>query len=224
MKYNRIVSIGAHSLDAELMGGPLMIQQAKKGAKCTFVHVTCGRLERKDATEEEKEKYVQEILLENEEVAKAMNCECYAMKYISSNLPSEVEFIKTLERYLIEEKVDLVITHWRGTLHERHYYTYVTVTQAVKNLREKGIDIDLLYGENCEDLVGFIPTCYYEITEETFGKWFQGLSNYRLFNGHVNNVPYSEFYRTMAKVRAMEAGSNKMIKSYMHGSLITYDN
>ena len=41
----RIVSIGAHSLDAELMGGPLMLKYAKEGAHCTFIHVTQGRPE-----------------------------------------------------------------------------------------------------------------------------------------------------------------------------------
>lgn len=29
----RVISIGAHSLDAELMGGPLIIKYAKNGAK-----------------------------------------------------------------------------------------------------------------------------------------------------------------------------------------------
>ena len=48
---NRIVSIGAHSLDAELLGGPLMIKYAKKGVRCTFIHVTQGRLEDSNATE-----------------------------------------------------------------------------------------------------------------------------------------------------------------------------
>ena len=40
----RVVSIGAHSLDAELMGGPLLLKYAKEGAHCTFIHVTQGRL------------------------------------------------------------------------------------------------------------------------------------------------------------------------------------
>ena len=49
----RVVSIGAHSLDAELMGGPLLLKYAKEGAHCTFIHVTQGRLEDPNATEEQ---------------------------------------------------------------------------------------------------------------------------------------------------------------------------
>lgn len=38
----RVVSIGAHALDAELMGGPYLIKAASRGDKCTFVHMTRG--------------------------------------------------------------------------------------------------------------------------------------------------------------------------------------
>lgn len=50
----RVVSIGAHSLDAELLGGPLLLKYAKAGSHCTCIHVTQGRLEDPDATEEAK--------------------------------------------------------------------------------------------------------------------------------------------------------------------------
>ena len=50
----RVVAIGAHSLDAELMGGPLIIKYVKENnAKCTLLHVTQGRLEDPNATKEE---------------------------------------------------------------------------------------------------------------------------------------------------------------------------
>ena len=67
----RIVSIGAHSLDAELMEGPLMLKYAKEGAHCTFIHVTQGRLEDPDATEEAKAAYLQSLLDQNRKAAEA---------------------------------------------------------------------------------------------------------------------------------------------------------
>ena len=51
----RVVSIGAHSLDADLLGGPLLLKYARQGAHCTCLHVTQGRLEDPNATQEEKE-------------------------------------------------------------------------------------------------------------------------------------------------------------------------
>ncbi|CAM3677066.1 PIG-L deacetylase family protein [Erysipelothrix urinaevulpis] len=219
-KYQRIVSIGAHSLDAELMGGPLMIKYALQGSHCTFVHVTKGRLENPDATVAENDAYVAKITEENKNVAKTMHCDSYAMGYLSSELPSEQEFVTILKEYLIKEKVDLVITHARGTLHARHYYTYDTVTQAVRQLNQEGYDINLLYGENCEDLIGFIPTLYVSMSQEVEETWFKGLANYTIFNGEINDVPYPEYYKTMGIVRRFEVGSKLPVKAYMHAGLL----
>lgn len=222
MKYNRILSIGGHHLDAELMGGPLMIKYALQGAHCTFVNVTEGRLDRKGATEEEKEKYLINIRKENELVAQTMHCDCYNMKYTSGTLPDEETFIHMLMDYIKKEKVDLVITHWRGTMHPRHYYTYQTVTQAVLRLRNEGYMVQLLYGENCEDLIGFTPTCYVSLNDEIVETWFKGLEHYTIFNGLVNDVPYQKYYRAQLKVRAIEGGCPAPVKAYMHAPL--FDN
>lgn len=222
MKYKRILSIGGHHLDAELMGGPLMIKYAMQGAHCTFVNVTEGRLDRPDATEEEKEAYLVNIRKENEEVAKAMKCDCYNMRYTSGTLPDEGTFIQMLIDYIKKENVDLIITHWRGTMHPRHYYTWETVTQAVLRLRKEGYPIQLLYGENCEDLIGFTPTCYVSLNDEIVETWFNGLEKYTIFRGVVNDVPYNDYYHAQLKVRAIEGGCPAPVKAYMHAPL--YDN
>lgn len=222
MKYQRILSIGGHHLDAELMGGPLLIKYALNGAHCTMVNVTEGRLDRKDATEKEKEDYLKRVREENVLAAKTMNCDCYNMGYTSQTLPDEETFIQKLMDYMRSEKVDLVVTHWRGTMHPRHYYTYETVTQAVLRLRKEGQSINLLYGENCEDLIGFIPTCYITLSNEHINQWFDGLSQYTIFNGKVNDMPYRKYYEAQLKVRAVEGGCPSPVKAYMHAPL--FDN
>ena len=65
----RVVSIGAHSLDAELMGGPLILKYARQGAHCTLIHVTQGRLEDPAATEEAKQAYLKDLLTMNQKAA-----------------------------------------------------------------------------------------------------------------------------------------------------------
>lgn len=219
MKYRRIVSIGGHHLDAELIGGPLLIKYAKQGAHCTIINVTEGRLESKNATEEEKQAYLDNIRKENKECDEAMGCECYNMMYTSSTVPDQESFIQILMKYFKDEKVDLVITHWRGTMHPRHYYTYETVTEAVKRLRREGVNIQLLYGENCEDLIGFIPTCYVTLDDDIVQQWFDALKIYTIFNGKVNEVPYLQYYTAQLKVRAIEGGIPHPVKAYMHAPL-----
>ena len=171
----RIVSIGAHSLDAELMGGPLMLKYAREGAHCTYIHVTQGRLEDPNATEEAKAAYLKSLLEQNKKAAQVLGGDTIWLGYVSSNMPSTQEFAARLEEYFEKEKVELVITHWRGSMHPRHINTHDAVTTAVKSLRRKGNPIRLLYGETFEDLVGFIPQAYFVLTPEEQEQWFRGL-------------------------------------------------
>lgn len=221
-KYERLVSIGGHPLDAELMGGPLALRMNDQGAKSTMMHVTTGRLENKNATEEEKKQYLKDLNLQIQNVAKSLGCESYQMNYISSDMPEMTKFIDELYDYFKKEKVDLVITHHVGTMHDRHYYTHRGVKGAVKKLRDEGYEIDLFYGENLEDLVGFVPTAYIQMPEKHVEKWFNALEEYEIFRGKVNTVPYKDYYRTMGRVRGIEAGSPGFVKAYMHAGLIHY--
>lgn len=219
MKYKNIACFGGHHLDAELMGGPLMIKYAQQGSTCTYINMTEGRLENPSATNKEKEDYLTKIRSENIAADTAMLGKTWNMGHTSQSLPNHQEMVEVIEEYLEKNQIDLVITHWRGTLHPRHYYTYQTVTQAVKNIR-KTRQIQLLYGENCEDLVGFIPTCYVGLNPDHIQIWLNGLKKYSIFNGAVNNVPYEAYYTTQLKIRAMEVGSNQPVKAYMHGGLL----
>ncbi len=196
------------------------MRYAARQARCTLVHVTKGRLTDPLATEEQKQDYDTALHREISEAAVALGCDHYAMDYLSSELPDTGTFIPIIADYLREQQADCVITHARGTLHPRHYYTYETVTEAVRLLRREGQDIRLYYGENCEDLAGFAPTVYLSMTRDELDKWFEGLRKYSIFNGKVNDMPYYEYYHSMAVIRSIEAGEHGYAKAYMHGALL----
>jgi LmbE family N-acetylglucosaminyl deacetylase len=216
----RVVSIGAHSLDAEILGGPIMLKYAGQGAHCTYIHVTQGRLEDPSATDEEKEEYLKELLNQNKRAAEKLKGDTIWLGYVSSNMPSLDEFSERIEKYFIDEKVDLVITHWRGSMHPRHINTHDAVTAAVKRLREKGNTIRLVYGENFEDLIGFIPQAYYKLDQKEIEQWYSGLREYSVFKGEINDFPYSSYYSTMGKVRQIESNNSGYTVAYMYASLI----
>ncbi|WP_213951325.1 PIG-L deacetylase family protein [Tepidanaerobacter syntrophicus] len=216
----RVVSIGAHSLDAELLGGPLIIKYVKNGAKCTLLHVTQGRLEDPQATEEEKQAYLKDLLKQNRRAAERLGADYLWLGYVSSNMPGIEEFAKRLEKYFVDEKVDLVITHWRGSMHRRHIETYDAATLAVKNMREKGSQIRLVYGETFEDLVGFIPQAYFQLDDDEKEQWFSALNEYDVFKGKVNDFPYIPYYTNNGRIRQIESNSSKFTVCYMHASLI----
>ncbi len=216
----RVVSIGAHSLDAELLGGPLFLKYGKQGAHCTCLHVTQGRLEDPNATKEECDAYLKKLLDQNDEAAKALGADCLWLGYVSSNMPSLDEFASRLEEYFTKEKVDLVITHWRGSMHPRHINTHDAVLEAVKRMHKKGSKIKLMYGETFEDLNGFIPQAYFVLSEEEVNAWFKALKTYTVFNGGVNDFPYIPYYTTNLKVRSIESGSDGPTVCYMYASLV----
>ncbi|MDR1389677.1 MAG: PIG-L family deacetylase [Treponema sp.] len=220
MSVNRVVSIGAHSLDAELLGGPLLLKYARQGARCTTIHVTQGRLEDPAATEEAKQAYLKELLAQNKRAAEKLGADTLWLGYVSNNMPSTGEFSKRLVDYFIEENVQLVITHWRGSMHQRHINTHDAVTQAVKRLRERGNQIKLLYGETFEDLVGFIPQAYFSLDEGEKEQWFSALKEYQVFNGEINDFPYISYYTTNGKIREIESNNRGFTVCYMYASLV----
>lgn len=219
-KIKRIVSIGAHSLDAEILGGALMLKYAKQGAHCTYIHVTQGRLEDPNATQEEKDAYLKELLNQNKRAAEKLGGDTIWLGYVSNNMPTLDEFSKRLEQYFIDEKVDLVITHWRGSMHQRHINTHDAVIAAVKSLRAKGNTIRLIYGENFEDLVGFIPQAYFKLEQSEIEEWYEGMREYSVFRGEINDFPYYSYYSTVGKVRQIESDNDGYTIAYMYASLI----
>ncbi|MCH1939384.1 PIG-L deacetylase family protein [Holdemania massiliensis] len=216
----RVVSIGAHSLDAELMGGPLVLKYAKQGAHCTLIHVTQGRLEDPAATEEAKQAYLKDLLTMNQKAAEKLGADTIWLGYVSSNMPTLEEFAQRMEQYFVDEKVDLVITHWRGSMHPRHINTHDAVVTAVKRLREKGNPIRLVYGETFEDLVGFIPQAYFTLNQEEIDQWYSAMKEYAVFRGEVNNFPYQQYYPTIGQVRQIESNNSGYTVAYMYASLI----
>ena len=135
-------------------------------------------------------------------------------------MPSLDEFSVRMEKYFTDEKVDLVITHWRGSMHPRHINTHDAVTSAVKRLREKGNPIRLIYGENFEDLVGFIPQAYFKLEKDEIEQWYEGLREYSVFRGEINDFPYYQYYSAIGKVRQIESNNDGYTAAFMYASLI----
>ncbi|WP_040978582.1 PIG-L deacetylase family protein [Oceanobacillus jeddahense] len=219
-KQHHIMSIGAHALDAELMAGPISIKYTKEGHQASFVHLTRGERGNKKKTPEE---YGKQLEVEMPKVAEAMGARSIWTGYIAGQLPPQEVMEMDLCKLLREEKPDIVVTHWRGSLHQRHVLTHDMVLTAVKMAENPNIEtgqkphhVDYVYfGENCEDLNGFIPQIYVDI-KDTFDQWFEALSHYELFRANEANVPYQDYYRTMATMRAIEVGNrNLSSKAFM---------
>lgn len=219
----RVVSIGGHSLDAELLGGPLLIKYAGRGAQVTCANTVMGRLEGAGFSDEEKDAYLRQVGEEAARAAAKLGGDTRWLGYDGSNMPTLEVFADRLERWFCDEHVDLVITHWRGSMHPRHIATHDAVTEAVKRMRRKGSTIRLMYGLTFEDLVGFIPQAYFVLSDDEVKQWMDALNEYAIFRGEVNDFPYMKYYPTSLQVRQIESGSNGPTVCYMYASLIEND-
>lgn len=209
----KIAVFGAHALDAELMGGLYCVQRHMEANESfVLVHMTRGERGNKNKTPEE---YGKQLEQEIPEVAATMGGKAIWSGYVAGQLPDLGTIVKDFKQIILDEGVDTVITHWRGSLHDRHILCHDAVTAAVNQLNNDGHHIKLYYGENCEDLNGFIPEVYIRITQEALDTWLDGLNHYELFRGGVLSVPYYDYYTTMAKIRGIEKGVLPYSRAFM---------
>lgn len=219
MTCKRVISIGAHSLDPELLGGPLLIKYSKAGAKVTCANTVMGRLEG-NHSQEEKDAYLEQVKEEARLAAADLGGDTKWLGYEGSNMPSTEQFAARLKTWFEEEGADLIITHWRGSMHPRHIATHDAVTEAVKAMRREGSSNRLVYGMTFEDLVGYTPQAYFVLSDDEVDQWMKALNEYAIFRGEVNDFPYNRYYPTNLKVRQVESGSAGPTVCYMYASLI----
>ncbi|KLU62502.1 mycothiol S-conjugate amidase [Peptococcaceae bacterium CEB3] len=213
-----IMVFGAHALDAELMGGPVLAKFCKRGYQGTIVHLTRGE---RGNPKKPPEVYGKQIEEEMVRVAQGLGAQAVWMGYPAGSLPPLEQIALDICKLIREKKPTVVITHWRGSLHPRHVLTHDAVVEGIRLAADGKIETGskaykvphLYFGENCEDLNGFIPQVYIDI-EDTFEEWFAALRNYELFRGGILSVPYEDYYRTMAKIRGIEVGL-KLCRAFM---------
>lgn len=216
----RVMTIGAHAFDAEVLAGGLLAKYTSQGHSGMLVHMTLG--ERGDPTKK-PEAYAAQLKDEMLQAARILGSAVKWMGYPAGQLPISEEVALSLCQVIREFQPDLVITHWRGSWHPRHVATHFDVIRAIQLAASEEVECggsahcisELYFGENCEDLDGFRPSIFFDITA-AFETWFQALACYELFRRSMPTcgneqhselgIPYAEYYRAMARVRGLEAG------------------
>ncbi|MGE5591396.1 MAG: PIG-L deacetylase family protein [Bacillota bacterium] len=213
-----LMVVGAHALDAELMGGPAVIKWTRAGYRAVFVHATRG--ERGHRTKSPAE-YTPQLEREMQVAAERMGASVKWMGYPAGAIPDLDVAADDMANLIRHLRPEVVITHWRGSLHPRHVQTYHNVREGIRRaaLRASADGTvpyavgAVYFGENLEDLDGFVPNAYLNITD-VFDQWYAALETYELFRGGVQAFPYREYYRTSSIVRGIEAGY-PMAKAFM---------
>lgn len=202
-----LVVIGAHCLDAEVMAGGVIAKVTSRGHKATIIHVTKGE---RGHPFKRPEEFGEQLNYEMKKAAQALGADVIWMGFPAGNLPISDSISAKLFDILVYLSPTHIITHWKGSWHPRHVSTHYNVIDAIKRALKHGkINLSGLYfGENCEDLMGFSPTLYIDISEVK-ELWLRALESYELFRLSrelKDIIPYVGYYLTMAKIRGYEAG------------------
>ena len=123
-----ILAIGAHIGDAELTSGGIMAANAVDGGKSYTLALTAGeRGNPKDMTPAE---YRVRKVAEAEAFAMLMNGKAYVLDHPDGELPNSEEVRYEVANVIREVRPDVIVTHWKSTMHKDHNNTHLIVPDA----------------------------------------------------------------------------------------------
>ncbi len=206
----KILAIGAHAADMELTAGMTMAKYIRAGGAGTFLHLTAG--ERGHPTKSGDE-YAAQKREEAVRAAAALGAHMQLFEYHDGELPYNDEVAFRVADVIRAEKPDIVITHWKNSMHKDHARTYQIVQDAVFYAALRTIERPLprhavrglYFSDNWEDQEGYVPDVYVSIEDADFDAWRQCCSAYQLFRGGVSSFRYRDYYEALATTRGCVA-------------------
>jgi LmbE family N-acetylglucosaminyl deacetylase len=204
-----LLVVGAHAMDAELLGGTLAAHVVKQGERAHLLHLSRG--ERGHPTLD-ADAFARQLEGEMEEASRMLGASFRWAGVVAPLAEAGIDQLSNVILGVLQElRPSFVVTHWIGSWHPGHIRAHEAVRTAVGAYRDAGQSVDLLYGENCEDLLGFTPTGFADVSS-TVEDWRRAMRAYELFrrsepqSGVETVVPYASYYEAALRVRGLHAG------------------
>ncbi len=166
-----IMAIGAHIGDVELSAGITLAKHAKLGHDITTVALTAG--ERGAPPTIPMDEFKQMNIESAAKFAKMLGGQSIVLDYRDGEVPVNEEIKFRICDIIRAHKPDVLITHWKNSIHKDHTNTHKVVVDghfyaALATMERedpphwaKGP----YYAENWEDSEGFSPYVYMDVTE-----------------------------------------------------------
>ncbi|QVK17067.1 PIG-L family deacetylase [Mycoplasmatota bacterium] len=203
-----IMAIGAHIGDMELTVGGVLATHALKGDKIITVALTGGEKGNPphltiDAYRKQKEQ-------EAHTFANMLNGEAIIFPYQDGSLPNNDEVKFKVCDLIRQYKPDVILTHWKNSMHKDHINTHYIVKDAqfyagVPGFvrKDKPHFSPVYYAENWEDVEDYKPYVYVDI-ELGYELWLKALRTH-WFVTNSKSFKYLEYYDHLSFVRGCEA-------------------
>ena len=206
----RILVIGAHAFDAEVIAGPLAFVAAQNGAQVTFLHLTMGEQGHRCLS---ASLYAEQKRGEATAAAKRLGASWIGLDYPDAFLPSDEDTALRVADVIRDLKPEVIITHWQGSWHKDHraaselskmgvFYAALPTLERANPAHSPSL---LLFGENWEDDEGFQPTYLVDVTAG-FEPWQEAARAYELARG-LSSFPYMDYYSSLYRLRGCLRGS-----------------
>lgn len=208
---HKIMVVGAHAGDAEIMAGALVAKYTKAGHDAVLVHLTPGEKGHKTISPEE---YAEQKIAEGHKAAEVLGAKAIFLPYKDAELPVNDEVKYELADIIRAEKPTIMVTHWKGSIHKDHENTYYIVQDAIFYAALPAIKRELpahgcytqYFAENWEDPYGFEVDTYVDITD-SYDQWIEAAMQYELFSGSVSSFRYMDYYKALAVMRGCLSNS-----------------
>lgn len=213
-----ILAVGAHAGDMEIACGAVLAKQAKMGDRVVFLHLTLGEggNPRMSAREYGKQKK-----REATEVDSLLGGEAIFGPYKDGELSDDQSARRYVANVIRRVKPTDIITHWKNSIHPDHANAHAITVDAVLLASLPSVSTvtpyskteypawrgvqKILYTENWEDMEGYQPYIYVDVTE-SFDAWANAVTKYEFIGGNISSFPYLNYYKALATVRGAEGG------------------
>ena len=206
----RLMVVGAHAFDAEVMAGGAVASCTANGGAAAIVHMTLGELGSSTLSPHE---YGARKRLEATRAGILLKSQVRLLDYRDAFIPDGDDAAVAVNELIREWRPTTVVTHWKGSPHKDHVRTHHAVVQGVFYAGLKHLDDmppshqvrTVLFAENWEDAGGFEPDLFCDISS-AHDVWMQALSCYEIGREHSPGFPYRDYYECLARLRGCLAG------------------
>lgn len=196
-----VMAIAAHPGDAFFAMGLPVARQVQLGGEGLFLSLSLGE---KGSTTIPPARYGSMQQEASERASKMLDARTAFLTYPDGQVPDNDEAKFAVCDLIREFKPDIVVTHWRGSMHKDHAACYHVVKDAMFYAALPAIARKfpahsvgkLFFADNWEDTTDFKADTYLEVTP-AFDRWFEACAAFPMWRGETG-FRYNDYYRSRA--------------------------
>lgn len=201
MRPRNIIAVGAHIGDMDLAAGPILTQNVLDGGRSLLVALTPGERGHPSLPVSD---YKAQKIQETQAFAERVGAEVIVFDDLSDGfLTADDEIADRLAMILREARAELVLAHWRHSMHSDHENASWIAKRArflsgLPGHRENetprhGVG-QLLYTENWEDAEDFEADTFVEISQQARDIWQEAIRTQAFARGETYGFRYIDYY------------------------------